>query len=88
MAQSVRPDVGLARDAGLRGGYRLGGTPAAGASARTGVRLDGQWLDRSAEWQGTPLSEVVTPTAGRLRIVVPRYSAALVSARLAGARQR
>ncbi len=61
---------------------------AAAASARTGVRLDGRWLDRSAEWQGTPLSEVVTRTAGRLRIVVPRYSAALVSARLARGRQR
>ncbi len=61
---------------------------APGASARTGVRLDGQWLDRSAEWQGTPLSEIVPPIAGRLRIVVPRYSAALVSARLAAGGQR
>ena len=53
------------------------------ATARTGVRLDGQWLNRSAEWQGTPLSEIVPPIAGRLRIVVPAYSAALVTARLA-----
>ena len=52
-----------------------------GASARTGVRLDGQWLDRSVQWRGTRVSEVVPPTAGRLLIVVPRYSAALVSAR-------
>ena len=45
------------------GSAAVEGLRAPAATARPGVRLDGQWLNRSAEWQGTPLSEIVPPIA-------------------------
>ncbi len=56
--------------------------------ARAGLRLAGQWLDRSARWRGVRVTGHAFVHAGRLRLAVPRYSAALVSTRLAPAAWR
>jgi hypothetical protein len=56
--------------------------PAPGAEG--GVRLAGQWLDLSGRWRGVPVTSTATAERGHVRIIVPRYSAALMSARLLG----
>ncbi len=54
--------------------------PAPGSEG--GVRLAGQWLDRAGRWRGRRVAETAAARGGDVRFVVPRYSAALVSARL------
>lgn len=47
--------------------------------ARTGVTLDGQWLNRNGDWQGRRVTQRLSARGRRYRLWVPRYSAALVS---------
>jgi hypothetical protein len=52
------------------------------ASARLGVTLAGQSLNRDAQWTGARVTQVVHRVHGQYVIAVPRYSAALVSVRI------
>jgi len=47
--------------------------------ARFGVTLGGQRLDGNAQWVGAPAIEVIHPADRRYTVVLPRYSAALLS---------
>jgi hypothetical protein len=49
--------------------------------AQSGVTLGGQWLDRRGRWQGRASHEVVSRSRRGYVLTLPRYSAALVSAR-------
>jgi hypothetical protein len=51
-------------------------------TSTTGLTLANQHLTRTATWAGTPRTETAAPTASGYLISVPRYSAALVTARL------
>jgi hypothetical protein len=50
---------------------------------RSGVTLGGQWLDRNGIWRGTPQRQAVGEVDHRYSLSLPRYSAALLSVRLA-----
>ncbi|MGZ4194321.1 MAG: glycosyl hydrolase family 79 C-terminal domain-containing protein [Solirubrobacteraceae bacterium] len=50
----------------------------------SGMTLGGQWLDSQAAWRGTPSQATVSPQAHRYSVTLPRYSAALVTASVAG----
>jgi hypothetical protein len=50
--------------------------------SRAGVTLDGQWLGRNASWHGTASDDTVAATKRGYVVIVPRFSAALLSARL------
>jgi hypothetical protein len=52
---------------------------APGVSARNGVTLAGQWLDRSGRWQGRAQLAPVRLQHGRLGLTMPRFSAALLT---------
>jgi hypothetical protein len=54
--------------------------------ARSGVTLDGQWLDRDGDWQGRHVTERLHAFGRRYRLWLPRYSEALVSVPMAPAR--
>jgi hypothetical protein len=75
---SVQLNAPVARSAAVQ---RLQ-APAPGAEG--GVRLAGQWLDLSGRWRGARVTSTANARHGDLRIVVPRYSAALMSTRLLG----
>ncbi len=49
----------------------------------SGVTLDGQWLGQNGSWQGRPTPASARMTHRGYRVSVPRFSAALVTARLA-----
>ena len=49
------------------------------ARARTGVTLDGQWLDRDGDWEGRRVTQRLSAHGRRYRLWMPRYSAALVT---------
>jgi hypothetical protein len=52
-------------------------------AARAGVTLAGQHLARDGDWEGRAAAQTVTSRSyGRYSVVVPRYSAALVTLRL------
>jgi hypothetical protein len=51
-------------------------------SARYGVSLDGQWLGRDARWHGRVSAETIKPGEYGYQLMVPRYSAALMSVQL------
>jgi hypothetical protein len=53
------------------------------ASSRSGVTLGGQFLDRDGIWRGTPRREALRRIARRYSLVLTRYSAALVTVKLA-----
>lgn len=56
------------------------------AAARSGVTLAGQHLDSGGDWEGRAVARTVTARSfGGYSVVVPRYSAALITFRL-GAR--
>ncbi len=50
--------------------------------SRIGVTLNGQQLGRDGLWQHQPAGEMVTPNRRGYRLTVPRFSAALLGARL------
>jgi hypothetical protein len=86
----------LVIDKGSRGVRATMNLPAVGAAsvqrllapsprARTGVTLDGQWLDRSGHWEGRRVAATLRPRGRRYRLWIPRYSAALLSVRLSAA---
>jgi hypothetical protein len=52
-------------------------------TARYGVTLDGQWLGRDARWHGRASDEKIRPGPPGYQLTVPRFSAALVTVRLA-----
>lgn len=47
-------------------------------SARTGVRLAGQWIGSDGRWHGRRVMAILRPRGGNYYVRVPRYSAALV----------
>ena len=51
-------------------------------TARYGVSLDGQWLGRDARWHGRVSAETIKPDEYGYQLMVPRYSAALMSVQL------
>jgi hypothetical protein len=51
-------------------------------TSKTNVRLGNQHLTRLATWAGPPSTETIRPRPGGYVLSVPRYSAALVTARL------
>ncbi len=51
-------------------------------AARYGVSLDGQWLGRDARWHGRVSDETIKPNEYGYQLMVPRYSAALMSVQL------
>lgn len=55
---------------------------AASASARSGVTLGGQYLDRQGRWLGAPVRELLSPGQRGLELIVPRQTAALITLRL------
>ena len=52
--------------------------------ALSGVTLDGQWLGRNGRWHGARADEIAVPGRRGYLVTVARYSAALVSVRVAG----
>ncbi len=57
----------------------LAPTPA----STSGITLDGQHLDADARWRGRRVTQTVASLAGRYTVVVPGYSAALITVRVA-----
>jgi hypothetical protein len=55
----------------------------AGPAASTRVTLANQWLTPGGRWRGRFTVESVRPTAGRVEVPVPAYSAALLTLRVA-----
>ncbi|MGH2870464.1 MAG: glycosyl hydrolase family 79 C-terminal domain-containing protein [Solirubrobacteraceae bacterium] len=49
--------------------------------AQSGVTLGGRWLDRRGRWHGRASHELVSPLSRGYVLTLPRYSAALISAR-------
>jgi hypothetical protein len=49
------------------------------ARSRTGVTLDGQWLDRDGDWEGHRVTQRLAAQGPRYHLWVPRYSAAMVT---------
>ncbi len=50
--------------------------------ALSGVTLGGQQLDQNGNWTGKPKRQIVMPTAHRYTVILPRYSAALLSVKV------
>ncbi|MFL5829142.1 MAG: glycosyl hydrolase family 79 C-terminal domain-containing protein [Solirubrobacteraceae bacterium] len=50
-------------------------------SARGGMTLAGQQLDRAGRWRGSFVSQALAPGRGGYSVTVPRFSAALVTVR-------
>jgi hypothetical protein len=50
--------------------------------ATSGVRLDGQWLDRQGRWRGRRAVSTIAPSRGVYELALPGASAALVSLHL------
>jgi hypothetical protein len=50
-------------------------------SARGGMTLGGQQLDRAGRWRGSFASQTLAPARGGYSVTVPRFSAALVTVR-------
>jgi hypothetical protein len=47
--------------------------------SRTGVTLDGQWLDHDGDWEGHRVTQRLAAQGRHYRLWMPRYSAALVT---------
>lgn len=48
----------------------------------SGVTLDQQWIGHDGRWHGTPAGDAVVPTRRGYTVIVPKLSAAIVSAQL------
>ena len=87
----------LVLDKGARGVHVTMNLPASGVASiqrltagsprsTAGVRLDGQWLNHNGAWVGRRVTGTVRPRGRRYQLWIPRYSAALLTVRVAAGR--
>jgi hypothetical protein len=74
-----RRDVRVRLDAPTHGPASIQRLLARSPRALSGVTLDGQWLGHDGRWHGARSSETVTPWRRGYLVIVPRYSAAIVT---------
>jgi hypothetical protein len=77
-----RRDVRVRLDAPTHGPASIQRLLARSPRALSGVTLDGQWLGHDGRWHGARSSETVTPWRRGYLVIVPRYSAAIVTGAL------
>jgi hypothetical protein len=65
-----------------RGTLRIQRLLAPSVMSQTGTTFDGQWLGRDGRWQGRPARDTAAKARNGYVVNVPRFSAALLSARL------